>query len=78
MANLELQRLATALRHDPLLREELRARAHDPDALLAWSREKGYALARRDLIGLVDSVDELSDDELEQAAGGEDPWNPKP
>ena len=78
MAHSELARFTAALQQHPRLREEFRGMTPHRDPLLAWVRSKGYALTLGELNVLIDASDELSDDELEHAAGGEDPWAPKP
>jgi predicted ribosomally synthesized peptide with nif11-like leader len=78
MANPELERLTAALRRDPHLREEVRALSGDREALLAWTRDRGYSVPWPELAALLETADELSDEDLEHAAGGEDPWNPNP
>jgi predicted ribosomally synthesized peptide with nif11-like leader len=78
MATAELARFTAALQREPRLREEFRNLTADRGALLAWVRSQGYTLTPGELNVLIDASDELSDDELEHAAGGEDPWAPKP
>lgn len=72
MTEPEIKRFTAALQADPTLRSEALALAGDLDALVDWTQAHGFALTREDLQALMSG--ELSDDELEQAAGGEDPW----
>jgi predicted ribosomally synthesized peptide with nif11-like leader len=53
--------------------EELRALLSDPEEALRWAGAKGYSLLLTDIEELRNSDRELSDDDLEQAAGG-DNW----
>jgi predicted ribosomally synthesized peptide with nif11-like leader len=73
MSSAELNRFLEDLRNDPRLLEESRTLPRDPDAALRWVREKGYHLTSADIQELLDSDRELSDDDLDQAAGG-DTW----
>jgi predicted ribosomally synthesized peptide with nif11-like leader len=74
----ELSRLLEDVRKDSRLLEETRGLLQDPDALLRWTRERGFVLTPRDIQELLDSDQELSDDELDQAAGGDTAWPPPP
>ena len=76
MSRAELNRLLEDARQDPHLLEELRALLSEPDAALHWACGKGYSLLLSDIEELRDSDQELSDDDLEQAAGGDDNWPP--
>jgi predicted ribosomally synthesized peptide with nif11-like leader len=81
MSMADLERLLEDLRKDPALMEDLRRRVHDSAMAADWARQKGYILGREDLKALSASDRELSDDELEEAAGGDDAWSgtpPKP
>jgi predicted ribosomally synthesized peptide with nif11-like leader len=75
MSRAELNRLLEDVRKDPHLLEELRALLSDPEEALRWACAKGYSLLLTDIAELRDSDRELSDDDLEQAAGG-DNWPP--
>jgi predicted ribosomally synthesized peptide with nif11-like leader len=76
MTSSELKRLISDMQANPLLGDELRQRRGDPDAMIRLAAGKGYWLTRSDVGELVLSMDELSDDELDQAAGGA--WNDPP
>lgn len=75
MSSAELKRLLEDVRKDPCLLDELRTRRRDPDAALGWASERGYHLVLEDIVELLDTDRELSDDDLDQAAGG-DAWPP--
>ncbi len=72
----ELTRLLEDLRNDSRLLDESRTLLHRPDSALQWAHEKGYRITRDDLAVLLDSDRELSDDDLDQAAGGDTAWPP--
>ena len=74
----ELKSFLQSLRTKPELLEELRSLLGDPDAAIGWTRERGCHLTPEDLAELRESDRELSDDELEQAAGGDTAWPPPP
>ena len=74
MRSSELNRLLEDLRKDPGLLHESRGLLRDPDAALKWAVDRGYRLTLGDIAELCDSDRELSDDDLEQAAGGT--WPP--
>jgi predicted ribosomally synthesized peptide with nif11-like leader len=72
----ELTRLLEDLRQDPRLLDESRALLRDPESAHRWAHEKGYRINRDDIAVLLDSDRELSDDDLDQAAGGDTAWPP--
>lgn len=74
----ELKSFLQSLRTKPELLEELRSLLGDPDAVIGWVQERGCRLTPEDLAELRESDRELSDDELEQAAGGDTAWPPPP
>lgn len=71
----ELVRFLEGVRNDPRRLEELRALIDDPDAAIRWVSKQGFHLTPKDIAELLDSDRELSDDDLDQAAGG-DAWPP--
>jgi predicted ribosomally synthesized peptide with nif11-like leader len=75
MSSPELSRLLEDLRKDPLLLNESRALLRDSESALRWASDRGYRLTLADVKELLDSDRELSDDDLDQAAGG-DAWPP--
>jgi predicted ribosomally synthesized peptide with nif11-like leader len=76
MSSTELSRFLEVLRNDPRLLDESRTLLRNPEAALRWAREKGYHLTPADIQELLDSDRELSDDDLDQAAGGDGAWPP--
>ena len=74
MSRAEQSRFLEDVRKDPRLVDEVRGLLRDPEAALQWARDRGYQLTPKDIEELLDSDRELSDDELEEAAGGEDEW----
>jgi predicted ribosomally synthesized peptide with nif11-like leader len=78
MSSNELSRLLADARKEPRLLDELRGLLRDPEAMRRWAEERGYPLTREDMAELQDSDQELSDEELKQAAGGDTAWPPPP
>jgi predicted ribosomally synthesized peptide with nif11-like leader len=76
MSSPELNRLLEDLRKDPHLLNESRAVLRDSDAALRWASDRGYRLTLKDVAELLDSDRELSDDDLDKAAGGDTAWPP--
>jgi predicted ribosomally synthesized peptide with nif11-like leader len=76
MSKDELTRLLEDLRQDPRLLDESRRLLQRPDSALQWAHERGYRITREDVAVLLDSDRELSDDDLDQAAGGDTAWPP--
>jgi predicted ribosomally synthesized peptide with nif11-like leader len=74
MRSAELIRLLADLRKDPDLLQESRGMLRDADAALRWAVDRGYRLTIGDIAELCDSDRELSEDDLDQAAGGA--WPP--
>ena len=71
MNRADLERLSADLQRNPLLLEELRGQATNAEGLVRWARGRGYEVTAEELRALLDSDRELSDDELEEAAGGD-------
>ena len=69
-----LERLVADLRQNPDLLKQLAASGQP----VQWIGERGYDVTQEELKELMDSARELSDDELEQAAGGDDGWGGLP
>ena len=69
-----LDRFLDDVRKNPGLLNELKGSLHDLEAAVRWAKKKGYDLTREDLRELMESDRELSEDELEEAAGGDDAW----
>lgn len=67
MSRSDLERLVADLRRHPDL-------SGASGLSLQWARDRGYDITEEELAELTASHRELSDDELEQAAGGDDGW----
>jgi predicted ribosomally synthesized peptide with nif11-like leader len=74
MSSPELSRLLEDLRKDPVLLNESRALRRNSEAALGWAAGRGYRLTLKDVMDLLDCDRELSDEDLDQAAGGDDAW----
>lgn len=70
----ELGRFLESVRKTPRQLEELRALIETPAEAVRWAGDRGFHLTPADIAELRKSEIELSDDELDQAAGGEDDW----
>lgn len=70
----ELQRFLESVRNDPYRMEELRALLGTPEAAIRWASGHGFHLTPEDVHELQDSDCELSDEDLDKAAGGDDGW----
>jgi hypothetical protein len=70
----ELERLEADLSRDLDLRREMARLGGEPIPVAEWARSRGYQLTPGQLRKLLGSQGELSDDDLEQVAGGDDPW----
>ncbi|HLX09696.1 MAG TPA: Nif11-like leader peptide family RiPP precursor [Thermoanaerobaculia bacterium] len=77
MSQSEVQRFLSDLRTVAELAEEFARRKDDMEAQIRWANERGYRFTLGEVKAIVGSG-ELSDDELEEAAGGWDPSNPPP
>ena len=75
MSSTELSRFLEALRNDPRLLDESRTLLRNPDAALRWAHGRGYLITPADVQELLEHDVELSDEDLDQAAGG-DAWPP--
>ncbi|HEX6861725.1 MAG TPA: Nif11-like leader peptide family RiPP precursor [Thermoanaerobaculia bacterium] len=76
MSRADLNRLLGDLQKSPDLLEEWKGMAQDPEAAARWAGARGYDLTTGEVEDLVASDRELTDDELEDAAGGEEAWPP--
>lgn len=70
----ELQRFIDEIQRDPKALGELEQLLGDPESAIRWAEARGYRLTPEDVRALAESR-ELSDEELEEAAGGEDDWS---
>ncbi|MFN7963021.1 MAG: Nif11-like leader peptide family RiPP precursor [Thermoanaerobaculia bacterium] len=66
----DLDRFSAALRADPRLLEQLSALGLDAEAWRAHAASLGFHLTLDEARGLAESTTELSDEELEDVAGG--------
>ncbi|MEA2602774.1 MAG: Nif11 domain [Acidobacteriota bacterium] len=78
MSSNELKSLMETVRTKPELLEELRSLLQDPDAVRHWAGERGHNLTPEDIAELQKCDQELSEDELDKVAGGDDAWPPPP
>jgi predicted ribosomally synthesized peptide with nif11-like leader len=71
MSEEQLKAFLDALQGDTALQERLKAAA-DTDAVVALAREAGFAISKAEMLKVhgVQQTWELSDEELESAAGG--------
>jgi predicted ribosomally synthesized peptide with nif11-like leader len=76
MRSAELERLILDLQRDSALRAELQRFGEDVEHAVRQAMEKGYQLTRQDAEELIRSFQELSDEDLDKAAGGA--WNDPP
>ena len=70
MSAAELERFLSDLQRDPELMEEFRSLAESPETWVRWAVVKGYEVTLEEAVELEDTHSEISDDDLEQAAGG--------
>lgn len=68
MSSIDARRLKVAAEESPGLFEELSAL--EPEALIQWAVVKGYVLTLEEACGFKADHQELSDEDLEQVAGG--------
>lgn len=71
----ELARLEADLNGNPDLRREVAELQEEPVQLAQWARRHGYNLTPAQVRQLLGTPGELSDDDLEKVAGGDDPWS---
>ena len=76
MRSAEFGRLLADLQADEKLREEFQRLEGNLESTLRLATAKGYGLTREETEELAQSFHELSDDELDEAAGGA--WNDPP
>lgn len=72
MSQRDLTRFVEAFDRDPALREEFERLGNEPDSWMRRARELGYDLERDEVESLVSGARELSDEDLEDVAGGWD------
>jgi predicted ribosomally synthesized peptide with nif11-like leader len=70
MSEEQLKAFLDALQGDTLLQERLKAAA-DADAVVALAKEAGFAISKAEVLkAQAQQTTELSDEELEEVAGG--------
>lgn len=72
MSRADLERFTADVQNDPVLETELSQVRDDPRALMRWALKRGYGLSLQEAQGLASTYEELSDEELENVAGGWD------
>ena len=73
MSEEQLKSFLEKVKADTSLQEKLKAAA-DADAALAIAKEAGFAITAEDIQSMQSATVELSDEELEGAAGGTFCW----
>lgn len=74
MSQTDYARLMTELQTNSGAREEVEAFAGSAQAVVHWAVGRGYELTLQEAECLLESLRELSDEELDKVAGGEDAW----
>jgi bacteriocin-like protein len=74
MSQIDYQRLVSELRDDPGALQEAAGLTGSAQSLMNWAAAKGYELTSMEAERLLENFQELSDDELDKVAGGEDAW----
>ena len=74
MSEEQLKAFLEKIKADTELQEKLKAAA-DVDAVAAIAKEAGFSFSADDL---KNAQSEISDEELEGAAGGQRPWTERP
>ncbi len=72
MSRFDLERFTTDYERDPALAEGFAELGDDPQGWARLAREKGYEITPDEAGSLLSSRRELSDDELDEVAGGWD------
>jgi predicted ribosomally synthesized peptide with nif11-like leader len=72
MSAAEFDRLVRAVQQNPDFLDEFKN--VNPEQRLQWAQDKGFQVTREELEKLSGSDQALSDDDLEQVAGGDDGW----
>ncbi len=70
MSSVDAQRLMADLQTDSDLLDEFLALGSDIDGWVTLAASRGYSLTFEEAEGLSSSYEELSDDDLEEVAGG--------
>lgn len=75
MSKVEVHRFLYALKQDPRMLEEFNRLRADAGAAISWASGKGYALTPEEAAELAANDCEMTDDELDEVAGGDASWN---
>ena len=73
MSEEQLKAFLEKVKTDTSLQEKLKAAA-SPGAAVTIAKEAGFAITAEDIQSMQSATVELSDDELEGAAGGKELW----
>ena len=77
MSEEQLNAFLEKVKGDTSLQEKLKAAA-SPDAAIDIAKAAGFSITAEDIQSMQSSTTELSDVELEGAAGGQRPWTERP
>ena len=77
MSEEQLKAFLEKVQSDTSLQEKLKAAA-SPEAAVDIAKEAGFAITAEDIQSMQSAPVELSDVELESAAGGQRPWTERP
>ena len=77
MSEEQLKAFLEKVQSDTSLQEKLKAAA-SPEAAVDIAKEAGFAITAEDIQSMQSAPVELSDVELESAAGGQLPWTERP
>lgn len=70
MSAAEFERFLSDLQRDPELMEEFRSLTDNAEIWVRWAGIKGYEVTLEEAAGLEETYSEISDEDLERAAGG--------
>ena len=77
MSEEQLNAFLEKVKADTSLQEKLKAAA-SPEAALEIAKDGGFSITAEDIQSMQSQSGELSDEELEGAAGGQRPWTERP
>ena len=77
MSEEQLKAFLEKVKADTSLQEKLKAAA-SPEAAIEIAKEAGFSITAEDIQSMQSPTVELSDVELEGAAGGQRPWTERP
>ena len=73
MSEEQLNAFLEKVKADTNIQEKLKA-AGSNEAAIEIAKEAGFAITAEDIQSMQSATVELSDEELEEAAGGQNPW----